>query len=163
MDYSQLLEKVGSSQLTLSPPLQDLMQRVRENGLHKVAAPLNAMPEFTFKNVITKLGEQMCLSQLKHQKIATGLRDLSRLAKQGSIAAMPTLANPNTQRKVLELAKQQVAKAPQLGPGQIGKGRIATFDELFKGVGGQGPKVNPKQTPRGQPIGELPAIRPLPR
>ncbi len=75
MDSKQL-EKVAHN-----PVIQDVLQRVREAGLHKVASQMYNLEQIDLKSVITKLGQDLVYHQLKHKKIAEGLRDLQRSEK----------------------------------------------------------------------------------
>jgi len=55
------------------PALLDIMQRVRERGLHKVAAVMYQMPEVNLPTVVHKLGAALYESRLRQQQIQKGI------------------------------------------------------------------------------------------
>jgi len=94
MNTDQLLQKLGSTQLNLSPSINDLMLRVRQVGLHKVAAQMHGVPEFTFKAAAQILGTQLMHHHLKFSKIASGIRALQALDQSGEITLEKTAGPP---------------------------------------------------------------------
>ena len=94
MNYEHLLEKLASTQLNVSPAVADLMQRIRETGLHKVAAHMHNVPEFTFKTATQILGTQLIHQHLKFSKIASGIRALQALDQSGEITLEKTAGPP---------------------------------------------------------------------
>lgn len=79
MNYDAILHKLGSEELTLSPQMQSVMQRVRTAGLHKVAASLYEVPDVTLKVAVAHLGTSLVHHKMRHQKIASGLESLAYL------------------------------------------------------------------------------------
>jgi len=73
MSYDAIMHKLSSAELTLSPQMQDVIQRVRETGLHKVAAPLYGVDEVTLKTAVQQLSTAWLAQHYKYQKIASGL------------------------------------------------------------------------------------------
>lgn len=73
MSYDAIMYKLSSTALNLNPHMQDVIQRVRETGLHKAAAPLYGMHEVTLKTAVDYLGTALIQQHLKHQKIASGI------------------------------------------------------------------------------------------
>ena len=73
MSYDAIMHKLSSAELTLSPQMQDVIQRVRETGLHKVAAPLYGIDELTLKTAVQQLSTSLLAQHYKYQKIASGL------------------------------------------------------------------------------------------
>jgi len=59
--------------------IQDTLQRVREVGLHKVAAKLEGLPEINLKTAATHLGTALLHHHAKFQKINSGLDALQFL------------------------------------------------------------------------------------
>ncbi len=55
------------------PALADTIQRVREQGLHKVASQLYDLPEVTLAGVVEKLGSALYESHLRQQQIQKGI------------------------------------------------------------------------------------------
>lgn len=55
------------------PALVDTMQRVRERGLHKVAAVMYELPEVNLPSVVQKLGAALYESHLRQQQIQKGI------------------------------------------------------------------------------------------
>lgn len=58
---------------------QDTLQRVREVGLHKVAAQMSGLPEVNIKTAVAHLGKSLMLHQAKFRKINSGLDALQFL------------------------------------------------------------------------------------
>jgi len=87
MLYDALMHKLGSSELTFSPQMQDVMQRVREAGLHKVAAPLYDLPGVTLKTAVHSLGISLLQQHYKYQKIASGLESYAFINGEKTAAA----------------------------------------------------------------------------
>jgi len=85
MNHDQLLEKLGNAQVNLSPAMNDLMQRVREVGLHKVAAHTHGVSRFTIKTAAWYIGKELTRQHLKYSKIASGIRALQALDQSGEI------------------------------------------------------------------------------
>jgi len=77
MSYDQIMHKLSSAELTLSPQMQDVMQRVRLAGLHKTASVLYGVPEINIKTAVQHLGTSLIRRELKYQKIASGLESLA--------------------------------------------------------------------------------------
>lgn len=75
MDASEL------NKIAHNPVIQDVLQRIREAGLHKVASHMYGLEQVDLRSVVTKLGQDLMYHQLKHRKIAEGLRDLARSEK----------------------------------------------------------------------------------
>lgn len=86
MNHEQLLVKLGNAQLPMGPALQDLMQRVREVGLHKIAAHTHKVPEFTFKTAALHIGTELVRQHLKFSKVASGISALRTLNQNGGIS-----------------------------------------------------------------------------
>lgn len=85
MTYDVLMAKLASQDFKLNPNLQDVMQRVREVGLHKVAAQMHNVPEFNIRVAVENLGMQLCLGELRREKIASGLQAYNALVEVGEI------------------------------------------------------------------------------
>jgi len=85
MSYDNIMAKLASDQINVSPAMRDIMQRVRQAGLHKVAAQINGVPEFTLRTAASELGFQLLKSHLKHTKIAAGLRAYDALVEVGEV------------------------------------------------------------------------------
>jgi len=63
------------------PVLRDTVLRVRQVGLHKVAAQLHDMREVTLQSAVQKIGTDLYKSHLKHKQIEKGL-DAYRLIEK---------------------------------------------------------------------------------
>lgn len=85
MSYENLMAKLASNEITFGPQLRDVMQRVRETGLHKVAAQMHGVPTFDIKTAASVLGFQLLQTHLKHVKIAAGLRAYDALVEVGEV------------------------------------------------------------------------------
>lgn len=85
MDYENLMAKLASQQLQLPPAMQDVMQRVREVGLHKVAAQMHGMPEFGVRQAAELIGSSLVRAHLRQTKIAAGLRAYDALVEVGEL------------------------------------------------------------------------------
>lgn len=102
MDYDKLMQ---------SAPLRDVVQRVREVGLHKVAADLHGVPEFNIKTAVAVLGQRLLLNQARYEKIASGIRALNALDEGGDVklAEFKPL-------KELKVETPDIPKAPGMDP-----------------------------------------------
>ncbi len=85
MNYETLMTKIASEQIHLGPSLRDVMQRVRETGLHKVAAQMHGVPELDIKTAASILGNRLLLAHLRQTKIAAGLRAYDALVEAGDV------------------------------------------------------------------------------
>ena len=168
MNTSLLEQKLAEHKLTFSPPILDLMQRVREHGLHKVASHLYNTKEFNVKVAVQLLGERLYTKDKKYQKIASGLRVLKVLeeleaTKTANIGRMPTALNrnPSLANRLRQVVSNTdiPANIPSSFGGPLNKGSSGMF-QAFDAA--PKPNFNPKSTLRGQESGELPAISFLP-
>lgn len=85
MSYESIFKKLSETHLSMSPPLRDTLQRVRETGLHKVAAQEHGVPSFGIKEAAEVLGRRLVFNRLKQEKIASGLAALGALSCQGDV------------------------------------------------------------------------------
>lgn len=85
MSYDDIFEKLSNQQLNFNPSLKDVMQRVREVGLHKVAAQIHGTKEFGFKEAAQALGTRLVEHHLKYAKVNEGIKALNRLAENGDV------------------------------------------------------------------------------
>jgi hypothetical protein len=85
VSYELLMTKLSSEKIHLGPNLQDVMQRVREVGLHKVAAKLHDVPELDIKTAANILGARLLEAHLRQTKIAAGLRAYDALLEVGAL------------------------------------------------------------------------------
>lgn len=67
--------------VALNPAIRDVMQRVREAGLHKVARHLYNVEEVNLKTSLEKLGHDLFYNHLRHQKIRKGLEAYAKIEK----------------------------------------------------------------------------------
>lgn len=109
MDHEQLLEKLGSTQLNMSPAVRDVMQRVREVGLHKVAAHLHGVPEFNIQVAAQVLGTKLASHHLRFSKVAAGIRALHALDQAGEITLEKTAGPPPIPIEALGGAVKELA------------------------------------------------------
>ena len=109
-------DKLGEHLHELSPAMQDVMQRVRQTGLHKVAAQLRGVPEFTLHTGMQELAFKLAYTHLRNQKIASGIRSLTDLEAAGVIKS----ANIVTEGLSKGLSKGKGAIKSLLGKGSAG-------------------------------------------
>lgn len=112
---------------SMSPAMRDVMQRVREVGLHKVAAQIHNQPEFTLKVAAQVLGTELMRQHYKFSKVAAGIRALQALDQTGEITLEKTAAPP------IPAAAMRAGKNPFAMP----KGAVSPF-------AGKGPKPKPR-------------------
>jgi hypothetical protein len=53
--------------------VRDTVQRVRETGLHKVAAKMHGVPEINIKTAMAEMGKALYAHHMKHRAIRSGL------------------------------------------------------------------------------------------
>jgi len=80
-DY--IMEKLGQAEL--SPALQHVVNKVKSAGLHKDAANMRGMEEFTLRDAVLELSTKLAYNYLKSQKIASGMRALQALEASGDV------------------------------------------------------------------------------
>lgn len=78
-----IMEKLGSQ--SLSPAMQTVMLRAKSAGLHKIAANMRGVDNFTFRDAVLELSTKLAYDHLKRQKIASGMRALRALEASGDI------------------------------------------------------------------------------
>jgi hypothetical protein len=66
-------EATKAASIAHSPIVSDVVSRVRQAGLHKVAAHMHAVPEFTLKTAAQILGTKLVEQNARYSKIAQGL------------------------------------------------------------------------------------------
>jgi len=79
-----IITKLGS-QTSLSPAMLNVVQGVRQVGLHKIAAQMRGQDAFGLEHAVFELGTKLAYNYLKQQKIASGIRSLKTLEAQGDI------------------------------------------------------------------------------
>jgi hypothetical protein len=109
MNHEQLLEKLGNAQVNLNPAMHDLMQRVREVGLHKVAAHTHRVSKFTLKTAAWYIGKELTRQHMKFSKIASGIRALQALDQSGEIS-LEKIGKTVSSRTMARLVAERVAK-----------------------------------------------------
>lgn len=107
----------------LSPAMQDVMQRVRQVGLHKIAAAQYGYDDFTLAHAVLELGTKLAYQHLKQQKIATGMRALQSLEADNTVK----LSNVFRLKDMKSMMPKAEQAAPALRPGAMfGSGQQAT-------------------------------------
>lgn len=125
MLYDALMQKLGSSELTFSPQMQDVMQRVRETGLHKVAAPLYDLPDMTLKTAVHSLGISMLQQHYKYQKIASGLESYAIVNGEKTAA-------PGDYKRVLGKLTAPFRSAPSTIPPASSTAHVGELADLLE-------------------------------
>lgn len=176
MNHEQLLEKLGNVQLNMSPALTDLMQRVREVGLHKIAARMHNIPEFNIKAAAQLLGTKLVHQHFKYSKIASGIRALQALDQSGEITlektAMPPLpaaamrGGGGFSKAMLEAGSGGRLFSPSMmqgAGGTAGRGASEAGQAMQEAIALSGKRIPPpvpppRPTEAAQLIGEMPAL-----
>jgi len=89
MSADLIMQKLANQHLGLPPALRDVMQRVREQGLHKTAGYMYGVPEITLKEAATIIGVKLAHMQAKHARVQRGLHKLALLEAAGDISISP--------------------------------------------------------------------------
>jgi hypothetical protein len=111
MPYDQLQKKLAETQLELNPAMQDVMQRVREVGLHKIATTLYDLDELSLPKIAQHLGTRLLLEHHKQEKIASGLNALRTLEASGDVKLASLLQiGKNTAKNLVPKAGKKVKK-----------------------------------------------------
>jgi hypothetical protein len=152
---NNLVNKIASQRDALSPAIQDLVARVGQVGLHKIAAQMRGKESLELRDVITELATKLAYQHLKQQKVAAGLASLKNLEASGSVKLS----------QMFQLGKQGVTSlVPKAGraaeelAGTLGRPRQLST----AGIWPQGlPQNVSKDTLRGATRPEYPAIHRL--
>lgn len=150
IDHDQILHNA-------SPAFHDVMQRTREVGLHKVAARLHAVPQFTFKTAAQVLGTQLIQSHLRFNKVATGIRALQALDQAGDITIQKVARAGALSKAMLEagsggnLITPELLQAARGGGSQAARGGGEAAKELAEAVALSGKKIPPPIPPHAKP------------
>jgi hypothetical protein len=161
-DYERMLFKVANTRIGLSPALQDVVQRVKKAGLHKVAEQFYGQ-EVTLPYAASKLGSQLVQNHRKFSKVASGIAALKELSAAGDIDLEKAASMFN-----LRNLKQMVPKAPAAQkaapiPTELG-GRAAQHGNIFAGAApaqATPPHLARKGLGKTTLRGDLPAVKPL--
>ncbi len=117
---NDITQKLASNYAALSPTVQDVVNRVRTVGLHKVAAQLRNKQDFGLEDAISELSVKLAYEFLKQQKIASGLNSLRDLHKNNTVKLSGLLRiGPHTAEDVTHLATKMRPPKPPM-PGSFG-------------------------------------------
>lgn len=73
MSYELLMHKIAEADLPVNAHIMNIINKVRETGLHKVAGDLQGIEDFNIRTAAEHLASKMLYTHYKYQKIAQGL------------------------------------------------------------------------------------------
>ena len=126
MDYDKLAE---------SAVIQDVLQRVRQAGLHKVAAAMHNVDNFNVRVATEILGQRLVMNHARFSKTAAGLRALADL-EASEVAKIAKVLPPPIPAKALMKSRKPAGGLfdPPSGPSPFSGDVNVNYTP--KGVGG---------------------------